>query len=293
MANQHIAITPGSGSNIDVSELTVAAVTVERQRMNIADPTLDVGLAAVGNSTPTGTEYGLLMRQVGTAIIAGNVAAGAADSGNPVKAGGVYNTSPPTLSNAQRGDLQIDVNGNLKVNPRPLTATDLVSVQPVPGFIFPTTAALYDGFGNQIASYAPGGGSSNMIFASTVNVKALLSVAAGTVIAVGTVTSADIDVSHFSELAWDFKSTAGTGTITITINRKGVDGTYYPIYQSGSLATATTQSAQLGRGFPTAPTATTATGYGAFACSIGQTIQVVTVTATSTITCGYSLIAKM
>jgi hypothetical protein len=48
--------------------------------------------------------------------IAGNVAAGAADSGNPVKVAGKFNSSAPTLADGQRGDLQLDTNGNLKVN---------------------------------------------------------------------------------------------------------------------------------------------------------------------------------
>ena len=49
------------------------------------------------------------------AQVVGNVASGATDSGNPVKAGGVYNSTPPTLTNGQRGDLQLDANGNLCV----------------------------------------------------------------------------------------------------------------------------------------------------------------------------------
>jgi hypothetical protein len=44
--------------------------------------------------------------------ITGDVASGATDSGNPVKVGGVYNSTPPTLTTGQRGDLQVDVNGN-------------------------------------------------------------------------------------------------------------------------------------------------------------------------------------
>ena len=43
------------------------------------------------------------------------VASGSADSGNPVKVGGVYNATPPTLDDGDRGDLQMDVNGNEKV----------------------------------------------------------------------------------------------------------------------------------------------------------------------------------
>lgn len=48
--------------------------------------------------------------------VGGNVASGATDVGNPVKAGGRYNSSAPTLTNGQRGDLQLDSSGNLKVN---------------------------------------------------------------------------------------------------------------------------------------------------------------------------------
>lgn len=45
----------------------------------------------------------------------GNVASGASDSGNPLKVGGVYNSTPPTLTNAQRGDLQVGTRGSLSV----------------------------------------------------------------------------------------------------------------------------------------------------------------------------------
>lgn len=47
--------------------------------------------------------------------VQGNSAAGAADTGNPVKVGGRFNTTSPTLTNGQRGDLQLDANGNLEV----------------------------------------------------------------------------------------------------------------------------------------------------------------------------------
>jgi hypothetical protein len=42
-------------------------------------------------------------------------AAGAADSGSPVKIGGVNNTTAPTLSNGQRGDLQLTTRGEALV----------------------------------------------------------------------------------------------------------------------------------------------------------------------------------
>lgn len=49
---------------------------------------------------------------IGT-LTGGGVASGATDSGNPVKVGGVYNTTAPTLTNGQRGDAQMDARANL------------------------------------------------------------------------------------------------------------------------------------------------------------------------------------
>lgn len=46
------------------------------------------------------------------AVGGGGVASGATDSGNPVKVGGVYNSTRPTFTNGQRGDLQLDTRGN-------------------------------------------------------------------------------------------------------------------------------------------------------------------------------------
>lgn len=51
----------------------------------------------------------------GGSAVQGNVASGATDSGNPVKVGGVYKATPPTLTDGQRGDLEVDTRENLKV----------------------------------------------------------------------------------------------------------------------------------------------------------------------------------
>lgn len=48
------------------------------------------------------------------AVAQGGVASGATDSGNPVKVAGVHNTTLPTLTNGQRGDLQVNARGALK-----------------------------------------------------------------------------------------------------------------------------------------------------------------------------------
>jgi hypothetical protein len=48
-----------------------------------------------------------------SAQIQGNVASGATDAGNPVKVGGIFNTTLPTFTNAQRGDVQLDTRGGI------------------------------------------------------------------------------------------------------------------------------------------------------------------------------------
>lgn len=49
----------------------------------------------------------------------GNAASAATDSGNPVKIGGVYNTTLPTFTNAQRGDVQLSARGSVNVHNLP------------------------------------------------------------------------------------------------------------------------------------------------------------------------------
>lgn len=49
------------------------------------------------------------------AQVVGNIASAATDSGNPVKIGGKYNTTPPTFTNGQRGDLQLSSRGDVLV----------------------------------------------------------------------------------------------------------------------------------------------------------------------------------
>lgn len=67
-----------------------------------------------GTQTVTGTvTLGAGAAAVGTVTAVGNVASGVADSGNPVKVGGKYNTAFPALTNGQRGDLQLDASGRV------------------------------------------------------------------------------------------------------------------------------------------------------------------------------------
>ncbi|HSV48361.1 MAG TPA: hypothetical protein VLJ58_21410 [Ramlibacter sp.] len=57
-------------------------------------------------------------------VVGGSVASGAADSGNPVKAGGKYNLSLPVYTDGQRGDLQLDASGRVRVTHRSAVVAD-------------------------------------------------------------------------------------------------------------------------------------------------------------------------
>lgn len=95
----NVEVTPGSGTLISTEEVTTlngATVSAQEvQRVIVAHRTAD-GTAVDGGQ--------------------GNVAAGATDSGNPVKVGGKYNATAPTYTDGQRGDVQLDNKGNVKVN---------------------------------------------------------------------------------------------------------------------------------------------------------------------------------
>ncbi len=69
---------------------------------------------------------------------AGAVASAAADSGNPIKVGCKYNSTPPTFTNGNRADCQVDANGYLKVaiasgGGSGGTSSDFGSAFPTPG----------------------------------------------------------------------------------------------------------------------------------------------------------------
>jgi len=86
---------------------------------DIAEGSTTDAPAAVPTSATAATTIALLKAlnnqfTSGTAEVQGTVANGATDSGNPLKVGGIYNTTLPTLTAGQRGDLQINANGVLR-----------------------------------------------------------------------------------------------------------------------------------------------------------------------------------
>lgn len=73
-----------------------------------------VGLRIAPGLAGAGNLVGAQGDAAGNLMVVGNVAAGAADAGNPVKIGGVYSTGVLTLTNGQRSNVMLDVNGNLR-----------------------------------------------------------------------------------------------------------------------------------------------------------------------------------
>lgn len=66
MTDGVVQVAPNStGAKIDMSELTVSAQTVERQRVIISSDATAAGLADVTNAPPASTAYGLPVRPVG------------------------------------------------------------------------------------------------------------------------------------------------------------------------------------------------------------------------------------
>lgn len=64
-------------------------------------------------TVPSGTQT--VSGTVTASNVSGDVASAATDSGNPVKVGAKYNSTQPTFTDGQRGDLQIDSRGNVRV----------------------------------------------------------------------------------------------------------------------------------------------------------------------------------
>ena len=69
MSDGSVGLAPdGTGKKVDVSELTVAGLVVERQRVVAADPTDPLGLGAVKDTPPAGTEYAPVTRPIVSAL---------------------------------------------------------------------------------------------------------------------------------------------------------------------------------------------------------------------------------
>lgn len=81
--------------------------------MTVGASTSSVRPLGVATWYYNGTTWDRARGDTNGAYTAGNVAAGVTDAGNPVKIGGVNNTTLPTLTTGQRGDAQLDTRGGI------------------------------------------------------------------------------------------------------------------------------------------------------------------------------------
>lgn len=113
--------------------------------------------------TPIGTAANPIITSSGSGATAGQVqgnsAAAATDSGNPVKIGGVYNATLPTYATGQRGDIQIDQNGNQRATIVPsITANAaLTPVAALNSFGIVVKASAGNFYGGSVLAGATGG----------------------------------------------------------------------------------------------------------------------------------------
>jgi hypothetical protein len=132
MADQVVQITAGAGTKIDVSEITVGANTVERQRINLASPVTAAALAEVKNAAPSTSDYGVVARLVSEqaqgasptsvpgVVIQGLVAASAPNMANNI-------LSIPSLTTCAA--FRVDGSGNADAqSAATLTATGSIAI---------------------------------------------------------------------------------------------------------------------------------------------------------------------
>lgn len=130
---QDIAATLSAAANADVLLQNIGQQPVKvcfggatAPASDLAGVTIDRQGTIVGNAanvwvrSPGGTTLAVTVGHSGgvsgNVASLGNVAAGSADSGNPVKIGGVYNAVLPTLATGQRGDVQMSSRGEQLVS---------------------------------------------------------------------------------------------------------------------------------------------------------------------------------
>lgn len=101
--NSSVVLNPGAGGS---------------QMATYQDSTTPVGFMhqKILLETQTSSADPVLVNASNPLPIGGPTASFTAASGNPVQIGGVYNTSPPTVSNGQIAPFQLDASGNLNVN---------------------------------------------------------------------------------------------------------------------------------------------------------------------------------
>lgn len=147
----------GSTTAVTSSALPTGAATSANQTSPLA-PTAPASATATqavlggclyvaAGITPTdGQQFAMQCGPSGGLKVGGTVASGATDVGSPVKVGGIYNSSVPTVTNGQRVDQQADSHGSVKglqvdSTGAAIDYTQNLSFNPYPGGAVPVSCA--------------------------------------------------------------------------------------------------------------------------------------------------------
>lgn len=190
-------------------------------------------MAKVEGSGTAGTPAGGVLTVQGVAsgtatVVAGDVASGATDSGNPVKVGSVYNSTPATATTGQRIDLALTRNG----------------------FIIPAAGAISEGTLSVIAMARSDTANSSGILAvvpmladnagaynyARNNIEATLLASAAR-----TATAASADITNYNarggHLVLNVTAIGSTSSIVPTVQGKdALSAAYYPILPGPTIA---------------------------------------------------------
>ena len=184
-------------------------------------------------------------------FIQGNVASGSTDAGNPVKTGGVYNTTPATYTNGQRTDLQTGTRGALKVQ---LTAPDANANI---GGATPNADAITQTFYNGLFT----NGFSFLFNGSTWDrQRSNIEQSVGITASGATTTQTGADQTNYNGrgviVVLDM-TTVGTGSVTLSIQGKEpTSGKYYTILTGAAVTTNSTNVYRVYPGLTAAANAT-------------------------------------
>lgn len=128
----NVVVSAGTGTTVAADEVVDGTLgTVKVQFVKLMDGTLDgstkatVGAGglkvdptssvAVNTGARSATTQRVTVATDDLVPVGGDVASGSTDSGNPVKGGGVFITTPTAITTGQRGAFQLDANSNLRV----------------------------------------------------------------------------------------------------------------------------------------------------------------------------------
>ncbi len=210
----------------------------------------------IGSTAPDGSQYATItdgagnlagtgaVDASGNTIVVGNVAENATDSGNPVKVGAVYNSSLPTYTAGQRGNLQVNNKGELR---------SFLTVPTSAGADGVSNAAI--GFMRQTASDSTSVQMSVMpwVFNGTTWDRVRNNQDMGTQInAVGTTTSqtGGDNVNYNSRGVKVVLDMTNVGTGSVTLNIQGKDASSSKYYTMLSGAPVTTNSTNVYEVYP-------------------------------------------